>query len=221
MMQVNKKINKILLNVLMAGFLGLILINPAFVRADSYSNDDQKTITIDKKLRSLADSKYVDNISSSTKIFSNGELIEFFVKETNSGDTNLKNIKVTDNLPPFLKLIFYPGTYNSTDNKLEWTIDELNAGHSQEFLIRAKIDKASEVKTLTKETNVAQVRVDELGARDDASYYILNKGTTIVPDGKGEIIIPETGNGALIIETIGAISVGLSGLALRKKIRGF
>ena len=221
MMQVNKKINKILLNVLMAGFLGLILINPAFVRADSYSNDDQKTITIDKKLRSLADSKYVDNISSSTKIFSNGELIEFFVKVTNSGDTNLKNIKVTDNLPPFLKLIFYPGTYNSTDNKLEWTIDELNAGHSQEFLIRAKIDKANEVKTLTKETNVAQVRVDELGARDDASYYILNKGTTIVPDGKGEIIIPETGNGALIIETIGVISVGLSGLALRKKIRGF
>jgi uncharacterized repeat protein (TIGR01451 family) len=221
MMQVNKKINKILLNVLMAGFLGLILINPAFVRADSYSNDDQKTITIDKKLRSLADSKYVDNISNSTKIFSNGELIEFFVKVTNSGDTNLKNIKVTDNLPPFLKLIFYPGTYNSTDNKLEWTIDELNAGHSQEFLIRAKIDKASEVKTLTKETNVAQVRVDELGARDDASYYILNKGTTIVPDGKGEIIIPETGNGALIIETIGVISVGLSGLALRKKIRGF
>lgn len=221
MMQINKKINKILLNVLMAGFLGLILINPAFVRADSYSNDDQKTITIDKKLRSLADSKYVDNISSSTKIFSNGELIEFFVKVTNSGDTNLKNIKVTDNLPPFLKLIFYPGTYNSTDNKLEWTIDELNAGHSQEFLIRAKIDKASEVKTLTKETNVAQVRVDELGARDDASYYILNKGTTIVPDGKGEIIIPETGNGALIIETIGVISVGLSGLALRKKIRGY
>lgn len=221
MMQVNKKINKKLLNMLMAGFLGLILINPALVRADSYSNDDQKTITIDKKLRSLADSKYVDNISSSTKIFSNGELIEFFVKVTNSGDTNLKNIKVTDNLPPFLKLIFYPGTYNSTDNKLEWTIDELNAGHSQEFLIRAKIDKASEVKTLTKETNVAQVRVDELGARDDASYYILNKGTTIVPDGKGEIIIPETGNGALIIETIGVISVGLSGLALRKKIRGF
>lgn len=221
MMQVNKKINKKLLNMLMAGFLGLILINPALVRADSYSNDDQKTITIDKKLRSLADSKYVDNISSSTKIFSNGELIEFFVKVTNSGDTNLKNIKVTDNLPPFLKLIFYPGTYNSTDNKLEWTIDELNAGHSQEFLIRAKIDKASEVKTLTKETNVAQVRVDELGARDDASYYILNKGTTIVPDGKGEIIIPVTGSSTLILETIGVISVGLSGLALRKKIRGF
>lgn len=221
MMQVNKNINKKLLNMLMAGFLGLILINPALVRADSYSNDDQKTITIDKKLRSLADSKYVDNISSSTKIFSNGELIEFFVKVTNSGDTNLKNIKVTDNLPPFLKLIFYPGTYNSTDNKLEWTIDELNAGHSQEFLIRAKIDKASEVKTLTKETNVAQVRVDELGARDDASYYILNKGTTIVPDGKGEIIIPVTGSSTLILETIGVISVGLSGLALRKKIRGF
>ena len=47
---------------------------------------------------------------------------------------------MTDQLPPFLKLIFFPGSYNKTDNKIEWTIDELNAGHSQEFLIRAKSD---------------------------------------------------------------------------------
>ncbi len=221
MMQVNKNYSKFFLTVLLSGIVGVQLINPMKVKADSYSNDDQKTISIDKKLRFVNDSKYVDNISSSTRTFRNGDLIEFFVEVTNSGDTNLKNIKVTDNLPPFLKLIFFPGSYNSTDNKVEWTIDELNAGHSQKFLIRAKIDKAAEVKTLTKETNVASVRVDELGARDDASYYILNIGSTIKPDGKGEIIVPETGSGTLILETIGVISVGLSGFALRKKVRGF
>lgn len=224
MMQVNKKYSNILFAVLMAGLFGINLINPIVVKADAYSSDDQKTISIDKKLRSIHDLKYVDNISSTTRTFKNGDVLEFFVKVTNTGDTNLKNVKVTDNLPPFLKLIFFPGTFNSTDNKIEWTIDELNAGHSQEFLIRAKIDKATEVKTLTKETNVASARVDELGARDDATYYILHKGTTsttVTPDGKGEIIIPVTGSGTLVLETIGVISMGLSGLALRKKIRGF
>jgi len=196
-------------------------MNPFVVLADSYSNDDQKTISIDKKLRYVNDSKYVDNISSSVRTFKNGDLIEFYIEVTNTGDTNLKNIKVTDNLPPFLKLIFFPGSYNSTDNKVDWTIDELNAGHSQKFLIRGKIDKATFVNTLTKETNVASVRVDELGARDDATYYILNKESTIKPDGKGEIIIPETGAGTLVFETLGVIGMGLSGLALRKKIRGF
>ncbi len=221
MMQVNKNYNKLFLTLLLSGLVSLQLINPKMINADSYSSDNQKNISIDKKLRYLSDTKYVDNISSSVRTFKNGDLIEFYVEVTNTGDTNLKNIKVTDNLPPFLKLIFYPGVYNSTDNKVEWTIDELNAGHSQKFLIRAKIDKANEVKTLTKETNVASVRVDELGARDDAIYYILNVGSTIKPDGKGEIIIPETGAGSMVLETLGVIGMGLGGFALRKKIRGF
>ncbi len=221
MMQVNKNYSKFFLMVLLSGFVGFQLISPMRVMADSYSNDDLKTISIDKKLRYINDNKYVDNISSSIRTFRNGDMIEFYVEVTNSGDTNLKNIKVIDNLPPFLKLIFYPGTYNSTDNKVEWTIYELNPGHSQKFLIRAKIDKATEVKTLTKETNVASVSVDELSARDDATYYILHVGSTVKPDGKGEIIIPVTGSGTLVLETIGVVSMGLSGLALRKKIRGY
>ena len=221
MMQVNKNYSKVLFVLLLSGIFGIKLMNPASVNADSYSNDDQKTISIDKKLRYVGDTIYVDNIPSSMRTFKNEDLIEFYVKVTNSGDVNLKNIKVIDNLPPFLKLIFYPGVYNSTDNKIEWVISELNAGHSQKFLIRGKIDKASEVKTLTKETNVASVWVDGIEARDDSSYYILNQGTTTVKDGKGEIIIPVTGSGDLILETIGVISMGLTGFAMRKKIRGY
>lgn len=223
MKQVNKNYKKFLTVLLLSCLFGSKLVMPSVVNADAYNSDDQKTISVDKKLRYVGDKKYVDNISSSQKTFNNGELIEFFVKVTNTGDTNLKNIKVTDNMPPFLKLIFYPGKYISTDNKVEWVIDELNAGHSQKFLIRAKIDQATNVKTLTKETNVVNVRVDELGARDDATYYILSRGTTSVPkaDGKGEIIIPVTGSGSLILETIGVISMGLTGLAMRKKIRGY
>jgi len=210
--------NKLLLTAVFGTLMLGSLLMPTIVKADSYSNNDnRKTLSIDKKIRSLNWNYYIDNISTNKKVFRNGELIEFKIKVTNTGTTNMKNIKVTDNLPPFLKLVFFPGTYNSTDNKIEWTIDELNAGNSQEFLVRAKIDKATEVKTLAKETNVALASVDGINEKDDAIYYIKN-GTASV---ESTVELPETGSIALVLETIGVIGAGISGLALRKKIRGF
>lgn len=186
-----------------------LLAKPALVRAESYSNDNRKEISIDKQLRSIDDKNFVDNIASSVRVFYQGDVIEFKVRVENTGNGVLKNIKVTDNLPPFLSLIFFPGTYDKTNNKIEWTIDELNGGHSQEFLIRAKIDNAKEVMTLTKETNDALVRVDELGDKDSASYFI------------GGISIPNTGTSELLIKTAIVISLGLGGFALRKIVRGY
>ena len=216
MKQVKQK--NLLLALAMAAIMAGSLVSPALVEADSYTSvDNRKTLSIDKKIRYIFSANYVDNISSSTKVFTQGDIVEFKIKVTNTGTTNMRNIKVTDQLPPFLKLIFFPGSYNKTDNKIEWTIDELNAGHSQEFLIRAKIDQASEVKTLTKETNVALASVDGINEKDDAIYYI---GTPAAGKG-GQIIVPETGSTGLILQTGGVISLGLAGLALRKKIRGY
>ena len=210
--------NKVLLTAVFGTLMLGSLLMPTMVKADSYSNqDNRKTLSVDKKIRSLNWSYFIDNISTNKKVFKNGELIEFKIKVTNTGTTNMRNIKVTDTLPPFLKLIFFPGTYNSTDNKIEWTIDELNAGNSQEFLIRAKIDKATELTALTKETNVALASVDEINEKDDATYYI-GKGNVAT---ESAVVLPETGSLALVFETIGVIGVGLSGLALRKKVRGY
>jgi hypothetical protein len=78
---------KILMAVL-AMFSLFTLLTPAIVRADIYSNtDNRKTLSIDKKVRSLKWDYYLDNVSSSTKIFRNGEIIEFKIKVTNTGTT--------------------------------------------------------------------------------------------------------------------------------------
>lgn len=212
--------NKLLVAIL-AVFSLVTLLKPVTVKACSYCDtDNRKTLSIDKKIRSFDWNYYVDNISSSSKIFYNGEVIEFKIKVTNTGTTNMKNIRVSDNLPPFLKLVFFPGTYNSADNKIEWTIDELNAGHSQDFLIRARIDKANEVYTLTKETNVAVASVDEITEKDDAIYYI-KAGQVYTVEPPKTIVLPETGSMSLVLETVGAIGVAISGFALRKKVRGY
>jgi uncharacterized repeat protein (TIGR01451 family) len=206
--------HKILSMVMVIAALAVLFLSfkPILARGESYSNDNRKELSIDKQLRSVSDSKYVDNIASSTRVFYQNDLIEFKIRVENTGTGVLKNIKVTDNLPPFLTLIFFPGTYDKTNNKVDWTIDQLNAGDSQEFLIRAKIDNAKEVKTLTKETNVSTVRVDELGDKDDASYFIA---------AGGGVSIPNTGDPSLLIKTGIVVTLGLTGFALRKKIRGY
>lgn len=178
--------------------------------ASSYSSDNKKTISIDKKIRSIHDSEYKDNISSSDKVFYEEDVLEFKITVENTGDGVLKNINVTDMLPSFLTLVFNPGEFDSTNNKIKWTIDELKAGESKDFLIRAKIDNSEGVKTLTKETNVAEVSVDELGDRDDASYYI----------GDG-VSIPNTGDTSLIIKTVLVLSLIGGGVMVRKYARGY
>ena len=220
--------NKMLIAVLTVFSLFTIFSKPLSVRACSYCDtDDRKTLSVDKKIRTFYWQYYLDNISSAKKIFSNGELIEFKIKVTNTGTVNLRNIKVTEKLPPFLKLVFFPGSYNEVDNQIEWDIYELNPGHSQDFLIRAKIDQANEVYTTTKETNVVIASVDGITDKDDAIYYIRNGACSegnCTSTTKGEystVVLPQTGSMSLVLETIGAIGVGISGLALRKKIRGY
>lgn len=180
-------------------------------RATSYySSDSEKTISIDKKIKAVKDKEYKDNLAASEKVFYETDLIEFKITVENTGDGVLKNIKVIDYLPPFLKLVFNPGTFDKTNNKVEWTIDQLDPGHSQDFLIRAKISDSKNVRTLTKETNVAKVCVDEICDKDDATYYIGNG-----------VAIPNTGNSDLIVKTIVVLSLIGGGMAFRKYARGY
>lgn len=197
---------------LVSAVLTVLLSSLFSIKANaySYSNDSEKTISIDKKIRSLKSSEYFDNISASEKVFYENDSVEFKIIVKNTGDGVLKNIKVVDYLPPFLKLVFYPGSFDKTNNKVEWTIDELNAGDSQEFLIRAKINNSKAVKTQTKETNVAQVCVDEICDKDDAIYYIGNG-----------VSIPNTGSSDIILKTILVLTLVGSGMAFRKYSRGY
>ena len=73
--------NKLFLTLFAVMVLAGSLALPVEVKADSYSNEDnRKTLSVDKKLRSVWDSEYVDNISSSTRVFAEDGVIEFKIK---------------------------------------------------------------------------------------------------------------------------------------------
>lgn len=173
-----------------------------------YSTENKKEISIDKKIRGINQSEYVDNITASNKIFFEKEIIEFQIQVENIGNETLNNIKVKDILPEHLGLIFHPGSFNGI-NQVEWTVDTLAPGENKKYLIRAKIQNISQINNLTKETNKAEVTVENLNDNDTASYFI------------GKPTVPDTGASDIIIKTILVALVGTGGLYFRKLARGY
>ncbi|MFA6368924.1 MAG: hypothetical protein WCX20_00900, partial [Candidatus Shapirobacteria bacterium] len=78
--------------------LTLSLFNPLKVRG-YYPNDVKRELSIDKKIRSIGDTQYFDNIESSRKTFFERDTIEFQIKIENIGNQTLNDIKVKDSLP--------------------------------------------------------------------------------------------------------------------------
>lgn len=194
--------------------LVLSLVHPYNVGAQYYQQGETKKIlSVDKKVRSIKDAAYENNIESSKRVFFEGDVLEFSIAIENTGNNALNNIKVTDNLPANLSLIFYPGVYEKNSNTITWTIDKLNTAEIKTFLIRAKV---VDVKSLNisgsntvKMTNFAEAKTDNISDKDDASYFV------------GASTIPKTGNSSLPIQTVIVISSCAAGFALRKFARGY
>ncbi|MEI8067698.1 MAG: hypothetical protein WCG91_01960 [Candidatus Shapirobacteria bacterium] len=204
------KILSISIAVVALIILALSLVKPTKANAQYYSQgENKKEVSVDKKLRSIDGSQYVDNIEASKRTFFEKDVLEFQIKVENIGNQTLNNINVKDMLPKYLGLIFNPGNFNKDNNTVEWTIDKLDPGQSKDYLIRVKIQNSTQLNVLTKETNNVEVKVDGLSDSDNASYFI----------GKSEV--PKTGNSALIIQTALVLGLGTGGFYLRKFVRGF
>lgn len=199
------------LGVAAMAILLLSLVNPKGVGAQYYAPGQViKAISVDKKVRSLNDLNYFDNISSNQKVFFKGDTVEFKISVENTGKETLNNINVKDTLPIGLSLIFFPGTFNNTDNSVSWTVDSLDPAQTKSYLIRAKI---SEIKTnlgqTYKVTNNSSVKVDNINDSDNASFFV------------GIGTIPKTGDGTLPLKTILVVLSAGSALYLRKLARGY
>ncbi|MDD4785320.1 MAG: hypothetical protein PHH12_02590 [Candidatus Shapirobacteria bacterium] len=188
--------------------LTLSLFNPLKVRG-YYPNDVKRELSIDKKIRSIGDTQYFDNIESSRKTFFERDTIEFQIKIENIGNQTLNDIKVKDSLPKYLALVFYPGTLSTDKSTIEWTIDKLEAGQSKEYLIRAKIQNTTKIGGLTRQTNRVESKVENLSDSDNASYFI------------GKATVPATGASDIVLKTVMVTLMAGSGIYFRKKARGY
>ncbi len=195
--------------------LFLSLTKPAKVGAENYSQPAaQQFISVDKKVRSINSKTFFNNIEKSQKVFFEGDVIEYSIAIENTGSVVLNNIAVVDTLPTNLSLIFFPGAYDRTNNKVTLTIDAMKPAEIKTYLIRAKIINTKSlnipVNDSVKLTNIVDVRSDTGKTASDQASIFVGTGT-----------IPKTGNSALPIETAIVLGIGLTGYAFRKVARGY
>lgn len=188
--------------------LVILGVGPSRVWAQYQGEIGKEEILVDKKIREFKNNEIADNFDKSQKVFLEGETVEFLVRVENNSTEVKSKIEVTDLLPNYLKLIFYPGTYNKDKNTVEWEIESLGAGESKTFNIRALIDGVPNYITVNNPkqlTNVARVEDDT----DRASYFVASKS------------VPVTGDVDLMVKTGVTLGLVVSGWYLRKFARGY
>lgn len=190
------------------------LSRPYNVGAQYYQQGEvKKFLSVDKKVRSIEENEYFNNIDRTHRIFYENDVVEYSISIENTGNETLNNINVVDFLPKNISLIFYPGIFNKDANTINWTIDQLNAAEVKTYLIRYKIVDTKGLGLIqgnfVKLTNIAEAKTDNISDRDEANIY-LGSGT-----------VPKTGDPSLVIKTAIVISSTLVGFALRKFARGY
>ncbi len=206
------KNNKLVFSLGISALLvGMAFCRPVAAYGQYYSQGETKNkITVDKKLRHVYSDSFMDNIPTSTKVFVDGDIVEFQIKVENNSQNQLKDFKVTDVLPSNLSLIFYPGQYNRENNQISWTIEKLDKGESKQYYIRARIVGLTDTESkYEKRVNTVEVKVAELTDKDEASFFVAKK------------IVPVTGWEDMVGGSVLTLTVAIVAFGLRKAARGY
>ena len=172
-------------------------------------------LSIDKLVKPINDDKikdFVDNIDASQKLFVKGDVLEYKIVVKNIGTSTVNNIEVTDYLPKYMSLVFYPGTFNKNTNEIKFTVDSLDSNQSKDYIIRAKLAEVPTTKTVgakIKLTNRATGRVLGFYDTDTASFYVALT------------VIPATGASDILIKTALVLVLAGSAFGVRKFVRGY
>lgn len=137
-------------------------------------------LQVDKKVWSKASGSFVDNLWQSGEMFAPGEEVVFKLKVKNVGDETFSSVNVGDSLPGNLVL---------TSGSLNYTINDLVPGETDEREIKAKFvrnDGGCPV-------NVLEVRSGDKYDKDTAKLCVTGK---VLGKGKG---IPKTGPEMLVL----------------------
>jgi uncharacterized repeat protein (TIGR01451 family) len=209
-------VNKIAIKfVLVIALLGVSLGSNCIskqVYAQYYSQEEgNPRIIIDKQIRPITDDKFYDNLTTDQKLFIEGDTLEFKIRIENSGNQTLNNVKLTDNLPKYLSLMFYPGVFDKTSNSIEADIGTLNAGQFKEYIIRAKVVDlpVANIACENQQINKAKVVSDTASDSDEAKYMTACK------------VVPTTGPNDMAVKTLIIVVMTMIGVCFRKYSRGF
>jgi uncharacterized repeat protein (TIGR01451 family) len=210
----NKSLKAIIISLSLVSLAMAIASRPSLVKAQYGTGEEERQVIIDKKVKPVNSDKWYDNLPQVNTAFAPEDLVDFKIILKNSGDVDLENLNIIDNLPDYVKPIFNPGEYKEDEKKITWTIKKISTGETQEFNIRVQIGKAENI-SQTKPfclVNKAGVQKDGQELDNDTAQFCIEPRILAKT-------FPETGFN-MVFATLVALVTVAAGVLIRKIGRG-
>ena len=188
-------------------------------------NNDIK-FSINKLVGVPNKSDFVDNLNINDAKYSADQTVPFKIIITNTGNTKIGHMKVTDTLPSYLTYVSGGGTWDQNARTITFDLNDLDAGRAQQYVINVKVvadNQLPQDQGSVCVVNQANAIEDSGVKASDSSQVCITRQAipqkstpevfTTVPVKK----IPNTGPEMLSL--LGLIPAGIAGLMLRKKSR--
>lgn len=165
-------------------FLGTVYAQspcePIFNGGDTCVNTVENT-TINKTIQDPQTNQFVEGFLRTDRPFTPRDSLTFQINLTNTGDTKINKIDVTDTLPQYLTFVKGPGEFDKDTKRVTFSVENLNADQSQSFLITAQVNNAENIPTaLTCLANqvTAQISGRNQKAQDTVQFCINRTAST-------------------------------------------
>jgi uncharacterized repeat protein (TIGR01451 family) len=216
---------KLLLSVLLLGVLGAFTpkayadCQPIYGGGQTCTSNN---FTINKLVQMPNGSNYVDNLGFNDPRFSPSQIVKYELIVTNTGNSTIPTLNVTDNFPAYINFVSGAGSYNSNSKTLSFTVNNLGAGQNQKFNLTAQIadSKTVPVGVTCEQNNTNNVTnrvtaTDTNGVSDnDSSQVCIQNSTAVLPAATVKTT-PATGPEMIPLALL--FPGALGGLFLRKK----
>ena len=218
---------KKIFNFAVLTFLSLVFagaVSPALADCQSVYGGGQ-TCTFNYTINKLVQvpgkggGQYVDNLSINDPKYSPSQNVNYEVIVTNTGNNTIPTLTINDAFPQFITFVSGVGNYNQSNNTLNFTVSNLEAGKSVTYVLAAKTADAN---TLPNNQGIICV-INQVSATDqngqvqsDSSQLCIQKAVlpAVAPAPK---MVTTPATGPEMLPLLALLPGALGGLILRKK----
>ena len=96
-------------------------------------------ISINKQVQNPGTKDYVDSLNPTDPQYTGGQTVLFKLTITNTGDSAVNNLEVTDVLPQYIDYTKGQGTYDAATRSLKFEIEQLKGKEAKVYFIEARV----------------------------------------------------------------------------------
>lgn len=192
------------------------------------SNCPTTTIVVNKTVQNPSTKNFVDNLGANDPKYKGGQTVPFKITVTNSGNTTLNNVTITDTLPQYTTGTETKGGQTS-GNTVTINVDKLDAGQSKTYDVNVKVVDEKSLPSdlgIVCVINKAKTESNSAASYDEAQFCIEKPviGIKNPPTTKGGLpvmpvpqtsVTPKTGPEMLAL--IGLLPTAAAGFILRRR----